>query len=517
MTAYGYIRISQEDQSTYSIDSQERYIREYCIRYNLVLKQIFTDNGESSYTFDRAEFNKLQSQIKADKAKYIVVYHLDRFSRNMAEAMLKIKELFAKGIYVRDISEPVDLDDEDPNTFLLRAMKFMSAESELHRIRQRTKSGMLQAALNGRHANMAPVGYTNERDQCNKPVLEIDTERAAMVRLIFREYINGASIEEIRRLCRDKQYKITGNSSVQRILGNQVYAGFVKIPGSKDKSPRWAKGLHAPIISEQDYWLAQSRLNGKTIHKQDREEVPLRGALHCWCGRFVTAGNSKGRRKYYWYYLCQEHRKSLPAKKLHDQFNDLLGNLSFDPLTTKWFKDQLGYALGEYLNNRGEKIQDLEKRLKMVENQIKRAGEKYLLMPAISEEAYKSVMTGLKTEEYRLHQEIAGLHTNQQAYWDNLHKLLFKLSDLRSAFEVMDLQRKHEFINLVFNNNLFYENGSYRTHHLHDLFSHNLPVLNEKGLLSISSPVIGIEETPNRTLTGNIIEHLDRLFKIFVA
>ena len=67
MTAYGYIRISQEDQSNYSIDSQERYIREYCQRYNLTLKQIFTDNGESSYTFDRTQFNKLEERIRAEK------------------------------------------------------------------------------------------------------------------------------------------------------------------------------------------------------------------------------------------------------------------------------------------------------------------------------------------------------------------------------------------------------------------------------------------------------------------
>ena len=52
MKAIGYIRLSNEDQSRYSKDGQRQAITSYCEKYNLQLGDIFTDDGESSYTFD---------------------------------------------------------------------------------------------------------------------------------------------------------------------------------------------------------------------------------------------------------------------------------------------------------------------------------------------------------------------------------------------------------------------------------------------------------------------------------
>ncbi|WP_315822985.1 recombinase family protein [Paraflavitalea speifideaquila] len=117
MNAIGYIRLSEEDQSNYSLTFQEQGIKDYCQRNKLNLQKLFTDNGQSSYTFDRKAFNNLEAELKTLKPQYLVLYHLDRFGRNMAEAMLKVRAYLEKGIRVRDISEPIDLDDEDPNTF----------------------------------------------------------------------------------------------------------------------------------------------------------------------------------------------------------------------------------------------------------------------------------------------------------------------------------------------------------------------------------------------------------------
>src|SRR5690349_15913773 len=132
MKAFGYKRLSEEDQSNYSLDTQDRGIREYCQRNNLDLIDIYLDNGQSSYTFDRKAYKMLEGELKG--VQYLIVYHLDRFSRNMAEAMLKIKEYLDRGIKVRDITEPLDLDDYDISTFQMRCIKFMVAESELMRI-----------------------------------------------------------------------------------------------------------------------------------------------------------------------------------------------------------------------------------------------------------------------------------------------------------------------------------------------------------------------------------------------
>lgn len=59
------------------------------------------------------------------------------------------------------------------------------------------------------------------------------------------------------------------------------------------------------------------------------EEVPLRAVLKCVHGAPLTAGNSKGKRKYYWYYKNDCCKKpNLSAKLLHDQLDEIWKTLS---------------------------------------------------------------------------------------------------------------------------------------------------------------------------------------------
>lgn len=92
MNAIGYVRISTKDQSKYSLDAQSDAIREYCSRNDLGLLNIFRDNGECSDTFDRADFLALEDFIKKHKGsvRYLIIMDHDRFSRDLAEALLKI-------------------------------------------------------------------------------------------------------------------------------------------------------------------------------------------------------------------------------------------------------------------------------------------------------------------------------------------------------------------------------------------------------------------------------------------
>lgn len=516
MNAIGYIRLSEKDQSNFSIDEQERRIRQYCARYSLSLEYIFVDNGADSYTFDRADFRALEKYIKQFHPQYIIVAHLDRFSRNMAEAILKIRELLTGyKVRVRDVTEDLGLDETDPNVFMMRSFRFMMAENELHRIRERTRAGINGAKLSGRHINMAPFGYINSKDEQKKCMLVIDEEKAGLIRTIYKEYLAGRELEEIKKHVSALGFKQKGRSSIRRVLENSVYAGLIFVPAYKGMKAKHVSGLHIPIVSEQDYWLCQERLQGKGITIQKKEEVPLRGSLHCWCGRLVTAGNSRSKSgNYYWYYLCQEHRKNLSAIKLHNQFNELLDNLSFSPEDIEWFREKMSKQIGDRLNERGNDIARVKQEIKTITARIQRVEEKYLLEP-VSDNTYKSVITNLRADLSRYQVELTQLNTNQQAYWDRLGAVLPKLSNLREVFAEMDLVKKQQFINLVFDKNLFYRDGTYRTPKLHELFAPNELVLKEKGLLIIEKPSIKMGEKPMSTNPGTHIEQIHEIFELF--
>jgi len=116
----GYIRISKKDQSTYSIPYQRKAISNYCVFNNLNLLSLFTDNGQSSYTFDRPNWIALEKFIKQQKGqiKYLLIVDHDRFSRNLGEELMKIDQLENRsGVKVLSVFDSLTLDTKSADTF----------------------------------------------------------------------------------------------------------------------------------------------------------------------------------------------------------------------------------------------------------------------------------------------------------------------------------------------------------------------------------------------------------------
>lgn len=491
MNAVGYIRISTKDQSQYSLEYQEQNVRQYCERNGLTLAALFKDDGESSYTFDRPDWKALEAFIKKTKSvEYLVIFDHDRFSRNLAEALMKIKELQEKfGIKILATTESFDTDFSDPSTFMMRAFKYMMAENELWRIRSRTKAGMYHGALSGRFLTTAPFGFKNERDGNKRPILTVNEERAVIIKTIFKEFLRGLSVEQIRKIVVPMGFTLKGKSSIQHVLSNPVYAGLIKVPAYKGSPERLVKGIHPALISESDYWAVQQKLNSKRSTRQAKEEVPLRGVLRCHiCNRHLTAGNSKGNKKYYWYYVCSEHRINLSGVKLHKHLYEILDDLSFDEKDVAWFHKKLSESISKTISEKTTNTANAQKELRKVNEKIISAEEKYLLTDDISMDVYKTIMTKLKTQQIELQKKLLEYDTDYTEYWQKLNEVLPKLRDLRQVFESFDLLKQQQFLNMVFGESLQHDGEVYRTSFLHPLFAHNRMTLKEKGLLIIEQP-----------------------------
>lgn len=334
MNALGYMRLSIRDQSRYSLEYQEESIRDYCVRNSLQLTTIYKDNGQHNDTFDRPNYQALEAFIKKHKGanQYLIIMDHDRFSRDLSEALAKIKELEVKyGIKVLATNEDIDLDPPDPNVFMQRAFRYLLANEELLRIRKRTRMGMRHALESGRYVGKAPIGYLNQKDVSGKGIIVVDENKAQIVQRIFADYLEGQQVFVIHREIKKLGFKTKGHSAVPRILSNCLYAGLVKVPGTGKQPDRCVKGLHMAIISEGEYWLVQERLgNKRPVKTQASDRFPLRGILKCWCGMNMTAGYSKGKKQYYMYYRCITHTSiNIPGNMLHDRFKELLDALSF--------------------------------------------------------------------------------------------------------------------------------------------------------------------------------------------
>ena len=122
--AAAYIRVSTDDQTELSPDSQIKNIREYAKSHDMIVpnEYIFRDDGISGRTTaKRPEFNRMIATAKQKTKPFecILVWKFSRFARNREDAVVYKSMLKKLGIDVVSISEPVG---DDKMSVLIEAM-----------------------------------------------------------------------------------------------------------------------------------------------------------------------------------------------------------------------------------------------------------------------------------------------------------------------------------------------------------------------------------------------------------
>lgn len=490
--AIGYIRISTKDQSNFSLPGQEKSIRDFAERKEIMVHALFVDNGKSAKSFDRPDWKKLESFIQEHHRNidYLVVAKYDRFSRNAAEGLQKIELLERKyNIIILSVYEEMFIDYDSPYFFKQRADMLVNAEFELHVIRDRTKFGIHQALSSGRFISTAPWGYRNARDEKNKPIILAIPERVPIIQKIYSLYMAGFGFKEIEKEVKKIGFTMTSHNAVKSVLSNCVYGGLIYVPAYRKDATKYVKGIHEPMIEEHVWWEVQRRMgNVPQLKNIFNDEVPLRGELHCFCGKPLTAGNSKGRSKYYWYYKCGDHPEiNLPAAKLHTQFDDLLSYLSLSDLHISYLKEKAAQLMTDMLKEKKNSMEQLKKELSITQKNLESVEEKYIT-GILAAESYEKWYSRYSTERSSLRHRLAELESVDSAKWKLFNDNLSSLADIRGLYHSANIQQKKIFLRLGFNYGLRYNEGSYRTTFLHPLLSANALILKEKKLLFIDTP-----------------------------
>lgn len=487
--AVGYARLSDKKEASSSIPSQKRRIQEYCDHHGIQLEQIFTDDGKSGWTFDRPGFKELEKFCRANKkVSLLIIPHFDRFSRaDPVDAMVKDRYFRDKlGVKVLQVTEHPSTNTEDSMFQLMRFMQAFAANEERNRIVDRIKNGYRYRASQGRYTGRPPFGYKMVKAEGKITEMVIDEERVEPVKAVFYSFLSGTPIEQIRKIAREKGYNGQGNSVIQKMLVNPLYAGLVQVPAYKDMPAKLVQGVHTAIITEQQYWEIQQRLaEGKRTH-EIREEVPLRGVLKCYiCGRPMTAAPSKGRHgKWYWYYFCNNDRKwNFSAKKLHDQLRQILESISITGPAYDKLKTRISSELNKRVSSQTRELMQVDLQLQKAERSLLKLEERYLLNPDISQEAYKNVVSEKRAEISVLTERRRLLNTNAADFLSKLDYYLQKSASLYTVYESFDLAGKQNFLRQGFGWNLSYFGGSYRTPFL-------LPIFMLKGPLEEGLPLI---------------------------
>jgi DNA invertase Pin-like site-specific DNA recombinase len=211
--AYSYLRFSTPEQMKGdSYRRQSTLAQEYAARHGLELddKLTFKDLGVSAFRGKNAEGGQLGAFLaavqvgKVEPGSYLLVESLDRISRQAAFiAMGTLTSILAHGINLVTLSEGKLYSQAtmtaQPWDLMWAIMGFIRANDE-----SAVKSMRLKACWKGRRdrvrekpmTSTAPLWLRLDKESGRWTVLE---ESAAVVRRIFRDYLDGKGAQTITR------------------------------------------------------------------------------------------------------------------------------------------------------------------------------------------------------------------------------------------------------------------------------------------------------------------------------
>lgn len=283
MKAALYARTSrEEDGERHSIAAQLHELHAYARRHGHEIAGEFIDDGHSGSTLIRPALTQVREAARLGTVQGVVVYCLDRLSREPVGFFTLWGEFQRAGIAVEFVTMKVE---DSPEGELILGMLVSLAKFEKQSILRRMKLGKEQRARRG----LSPGGgvpYGFRLDSHNPGKLAIDEAEAAIVRMIYRWAVDeGRSLNgictELRRLGVPAPRLGWSRSHVHKILTRRAYIG------------EWACAngiiLEVPaIVTPSEHQRAAAILERNKALKVGRPGrfFLLRGLLRCErCGR----------------------------------------------------------------------------------------------------------------------------------------------------------------------------------------------------------------------------------------
>ena len=238
---------------------------------------IFADEGLSGTSMKkRTEFNRMIAACKRGRIDIILTKSLSRFARNTVDCLNTVRMLKAKGIGVIFEKENVNTLTEYSEFLITLFSGFAQAESES--LSKNVKWGKQKSAEAGNVTFQYKKLLGYRRGEDGKP--EIVPEEAETVRRIFRRYLEGASLGDIKKelevdgIPTSEGVKGWSYQVIQNILTNEKYIGdalmlktYVTDPISKkvvknlgDQPMYYVENNHPAIIPKEIFNRAKEEM-----------------------------------------------------------------------------------------------------------------------------------------------------------------------------------------------------------------------------------------------------------------
>ena len=377
---------------------------------------VYEDEGFSAKNLDRPQFKAMMDDLEKQHFDYIVVYRLDRISRNVSDFSNLVEGLNRKGVSFICIKERFDT-----STPMGRAMMYIAsvfAQLERETIAERVRDNMQMLAKTGRWlGGTTPLGYSSEKvegvDSTGKKRSHyklVENDDRNKVELIFRKFLETQSQTATTAYLIANDIKTATNADftnigVREIIRNPVYCevtqesydyfvklgcqmcfGMSEVDGrygfsvynrkksdntgkriGENEPTEWivALGCHDPMVSAKDWLKSQEIINinkkysfHRKVHNKDSL---LSGILYCKnCGhkmrpKINSRVKADGTKSFF--YMCEHKEFSRRSKcDVKNVNGELLDKLVCDAILSY---DDLASPIHEQLNSLHDSIRDV--------------------------------------------------------------------------------------------------------------------------------------------------------------
>ncbi len=314
-----YIRVSSDGQvEKFGLASQETALRRRAQERGYLIvpdgtNEVFRDDGYSGGDLQRPALARLRGAVRDSRVDVLLCYDPDRLSRSLSDLLLVADEMEAAGVRLEFLTQDTD---QSPEGRMFFAIRGAVAEYEKSKIRERTARGLVEKARQGKVVNPHNLPYGFGFNSGTQQVV-VDTERAQVVRLVFRLFVDeGLPLRQVGlRLNALGIPTPTGGSN----WGAETLRGWLRHPAYKGdyvqlrterveplrrggagarrrtvkrmKAPDTWQHVSVPAVVDPAVWeAAQVRLvrNQELAKRNTRRPYLLQGLLRCGCGRRLS-------------------------------------------------------------------------------------------------------------------------------------------------------------------------------------------------------------------------------------
>ncbi|HLX89311.1 MAG TPA: recombinase family protein, partial [Acidimicrobiales bacterium] len=398
-----YLRVSTTEQARrggeaegFSIPVQRDTARTRAEMLGAMVVDEFIDAGKSDTT-NRDGLKALLDYVEAERPTYVIVYKLDRLSRNLANGIAIRRAISTAGSQLISCSEPVD--DSSPMGVMVLNMMDNWNEYYSNNLGEEMKGKLIAKIRSGGTIGKAPIGYLNRVQRISGVEVHdvvVDEVRGPLMAWVFEAFSTGdwsfnTITEEAQAKglttvpTRQMAEKPIPRSTLARLLRNPYYAGVLRWKGAV------YPGAQQALVTNEVFDRVQSILDSHDLggQKQRVHNHYLKGSVFCdQCGSSMCITKTVNRHgtEYLYYFCLGRYRRrtdctqrAIPVELVEAHIEKKWQSVQFDADYAHQFRDLMVDDLVGYRETQEkDKARAARRRTQLNEQRLKLMNAHYM-------------------------------------------------------------------------------------------------------------------------------------------